>query len=126
MDTRPADLALVALLLAGVASGCGKSASHEAFVTETCDESRTRLQQLSAAWEKEAHQLLEEYATRTERLCDDLMASRTEEEARTIYREADPDAWAAELLGWTGEGGDHRSGRPRSSPMPRLGESGGG
>lgn len=125
MDTRRG-LALTALLLAGAASGCGKSASHEAFVAEKCDESRTRLEQLSVAWEREAPELLKEYETRTEQLCADLAASRTEEEARTVYREANPDAWAAELLGWTASGGDQRRTRARSSPMPRLGESGGG
>lgn len=123
MYPRRARTICAAATIIAIAVGCGKSASHEAFVVEKCDEARTRLQQLSTVWAAEAPQLLEEYSVRTERLCDDLAASRSEEQARTIYREANPDAWAAELLGWLGDDTSDPQVRPQTSPMPRLGAS---
>lgn len=90
--------AALAIGLAG-AAGCGKSPSHEAFVVEHCDTVRTQLRDVELAGARETDPdyiaTRDKFAELVQTLCAELEASRSEEEARTIWREAD--TWRRDL-----------------------------
>lgn len=96
---RLAGAALAVGLLAVNLGGCGKSAAHEAFVVEHCDTVRTQLRDVELAGARETDPdyiaTRDKFAELVQTLCAELEASRSEEEARTIWREAD--AWRRDL-----------------------------